>query len=793
MNVTIFKNIKTTSTGFVRGIESVLERIKSGKSREIVDTIRYELDKEKRNDLKQQLPSICFSGTFSNRSINGLKKHSGLICLDFDKFPDDDTRNAARETLIGDEHVFSVFTSPSGDGLKVLVKIPAQKEHHKAHFDALAIHFESPYFDKATSDVSRVCYESYDPDLYYNPESLLWVDREEEELIDLGTTDPLIPLNSDNRIIKNLLVWWNRKYGKTKGSRNSNFFILAAAFNDFGIKESEALSELETQEEVGFTKKEIGQVVKSAYKRGAAKHGTKFFEDYQLRRNIEKEVINGKSLKQVEKQFPEVKNIEQVSQKLRETMAIDEFWDIDDKGNYHLIHHKFKLYLEQNKIFKFFPTKEANSIFVKIEENKVEIISPDKIKDIVLEDLFSREGIGMRPFELMAESTKYFKENYLSILSTIDVALKADTENECFLYYNDNVIRVTQNSIDTINYLDIDGYVWKNQIIDRNFKQIEDDACDFKKFIWLVSGEETIRYNSIRSVIGYMLHSYKTPANNKCIILNDEVISDNPNGGSGKGVFCQGIGAIKKVTTIDGKQFDFNKSFAYQTVSADTQNLVFDDVKKNFAFENLFSLITEGITIEKKNQDAVKIPVMKSPKILITTNYTIGGVGGSFERRKFEVEFSSFFGSHNTPLDVFGHMLFDDWSKDEWNSFDNFMINCLQFYLKEGLIAGVYKNLATRKFIKDTSSEFYDWVNDENSPLPANIKINRSEKFKELTEEYPDLKKWLSQKKFVQWIASYAEFHKLEYISGKTNGERWSLIKDPSKPSVEIIQDDPPF
>jgi len=50
-----------------------------------------------------------------------------------------------------------------------------------------------------------------------------------------------------------------------------------------------------------------------------------------MRRNIEKEVINGKSLKQVEKQFPEVKNIEQVSQKLRETMAIDEFWDIDDK------------------------------------------------------------------------------------------------------------------------------------------------------------------------------------------------------------------------------------------------------------------------------------------------------------------------------------------------------------------------------------------------------------------------------------------------------------------------------
>ncbi len=84
---------------------------------------------------------------------------------------------------------------------------------------------------------------------------------------------------------------------------------------------------------------------------------------------------------------------------------------------------------------------------------------------------------------------------------------------------------------------------------------------------------------------------------------------------------------VKRVADINGKSFSFDKSFAYQTVSADTQILVFDDVQKNFKFENLFSIITEGITLEKKNKDAFKIPVSKSPKILITTNYTIGGVG----------------------------------------------------------------------------------------------------------------------------------------------------------------------
>ena len=160
----------------------------------------------------------------------------------------------------------------------------------------------------------------------------------------------------------------------------------------------------------------------------------------------------------------------------------------------------------------------------------------------------------------------------------------------------------------------------------------------------MISGEDSERYNSFKSVIGYLLHSFKTSANNKAIIFNDEKISDNPNGGR-KGLFWNALAKMKRVASIDGKTFDFGKSFPYQTVSTDTQILVFDDVRKNFNFESLFSLITEGITLEYKGQDAIKLPVEHSPKLVITTNYTVGGVGGSHERRKFEVEMSGYFGS----------------------------------------------------------------------------------------------------------------------------------------------------
>ena len=64
-NVTIFKNIKETQAPFNLPIGVILDRIKDGKSKELVKSIRAEKDKNKRAELKQQLPAVCFSGTFN--------------------------------------------------------------------------------------------------------------------------------------------------------------------------------------------------------------------------------------------------------------------------------------------------------------------------------------------------------------------------------------------------------------------------------------------------------------------------------------------------------------------------------------------------------------------------------------------------------------------------------------------------------------------------------------------------------------------------------------------------------
>ena len=161
--ITIFQNIKETEAPFFREIDVILSRIKEGTSKDLIKEIRAEEDKGKRNDLKKKLPAICFSGQFNKRKDTSIVQHSGIICLDFDGYTKTKDLLQDKEKFIKNKYVYSIFVSPSGNGLKVLVKIPPDAENHGKYFNALEKEFNSSYFDRTTKNISRVCYESYDP------------------------------------------------------------------------------------------------------------------------------------------------------------------------------------------------------------------------------------------------------------------------------------------------------------------------------------------------------------------------------------------------------------------------------------------------------------------------------------------------------------------------------------------------------------------------------------------------------------------------------------------------------
>ena len=140
--VTIFKNILETDAPFHREVTFILDRIKQGKNKELIKSIRAEKDKTKRNELKKRLPSICFSGTFNKRADSSLILHSGLICLDLDGYSKKKELEEDRAKFKKSKFVYAVFVSPSGNGLKVLVQIPQEADNHKKYFNGIQ---EPPY------------------------------------------------------------------------------------------------------------------------------------------------------------------------------------------------------------------------------------------------------------------------------------------------------------------------------------------------------------------------------------------------------------------------------------------------------------------------------------------------------------------------------------------------------------------------------------------------------------------------------------------------------------------------
>jgi hypothetical protein len=754
-------------------VHLILERIKdgAGSTKDLVKKIRLEKNKPDRQELKKQLPAICFSGTFNKRTDASLLEHSGLICLDFDGYLKQKELLQDKESLSKNKYVFSVFISPSGNGLKVLVKIPADAESHTLYFNSLEKYFNSPYFDKTSKNLSRVCYESYDPLLFVNENSSVWDIIEEPEYNEISRTrdKATIPITDENKIVEILVKWWEKKYPMSEGQRNQNAYVLAMAFNDFGINKSLASYVLNQFATDDFTLREIGTTIDSAY-RHTANFGTKYYEDEERINSIKAKLRRGVSKKEVRIQLQDSNldsdTIESVLNKVEEENAMQTFWDKNDRGVIKIVHIHFKQFLEDNGFYKYCPEGGKNYIFVKVTNNLIDHTSEKEIKDFVLAHLLDLDDIAV--YNYFADNTRFFKEEFLSLLSTIEIYFIADSKDSSYLYYKNCAVKITKDGVTTLDYLDLGGYVWKDHVIDRNFNLCGvSDNFDFKKFISNINGGDENRIKTMESTIGFLLHGYKNLSFCPAVILNDEVISDNPEGGTGKGLIMNALSNMKKLVVIDGKSFNFEKSFPYQLVSADTQVLCFDDVKKHFDFERLFSVITEGLTLEKKNKDAIKIPFGKSPKVAITTNYAIKGAGNSFARRKWELELHQHYNMSFTPHDEFGRMMFGDWNDDDWCEFDNYMIGCLTNYLMTGLVKSKFVNLKIRQLSAETCHEFIEWCGlvdntERNVALQPNVRLYKNELYSNFIDEYPDYgprgRMSISRTKFYKWLIAYAVY-----------------------------------
>jgi hypothetical protein len=460
------------------------------------------------------------------------------------------------------------------------------------------------------------------------------------------------------------------------------------------------------------------------------------------------------------------------------------FWYIEnDKTK--ISKQNFKRFLEENGFCKL--QLERGYILLKVSKNIVREVEIFNIKDFVidylkrLDDGHFTETPRIKVIDAVIKGApQHFVQTFLEFLETRELEFLRDTKKKGFLFFSNCFVEISENKVSVKRYEELDGFIWDKQVINKRLI-IDKRESEFEIFIKNICKNDEQRVLSLRSAIGYLLHNYKDSTNAKAVIFLDEKLSDGAYGRSGKGLVAQAIGKLRKTIRLDGRNFNFSKSFSFQSVTLDTAIIEFNDVTKKFNFDKLFSIITDDITVEKKNQNEIIIPFHQSPKIIISTNYTIEGSDDSTMDRQFVIEFSDHYNKAHRPIDEFGHRFYDEWSNDEWNYFLNYMIGCLQLYLSKGLIQCNHVNLEKKKMIDSTSEEFVEYF----ETVELNVEHNKKdllEDFKKNYDEFTELK----LTKFTRWMKEAARIKGISVSERKSGVDR--LIKFIDKKSIALVE-----
>ena len=170
MNFSIYPNIWTTASNTTVSFEQLRELIASNEMKSKIDALRSTSDEKQRLHIKSSLPNITVNGVFPYRCDDGIAVYNQVTALDFDHIPTSEMLQV-REMLIRNPLTHYLFTSPSGNGYKVLVKHDNVRIefHWNLYAHLLQIFGNIPYTDKGVHDLSRATFLSYDGESYFNP------------------------------------------------------------------------------------------------------------------------------------------------------------------------------------------------------------------------------------------------------------------------------------------------------------------------------------------------------------------------------------------------------------------------------------------------------------------------------------------------------------------------------------------------------------------------------------------------------------------------------------------------
>jgi len=433
------------------------------------------------------------------------------------------------------------------------------------------------------------------------------------------------------------------------------------------------------------------------------------------------------AVKQLLEQYPEFDKKSNMNNKKTTTnkapkepkkAELFEFWTYKNENEIIISVDLLIRFLDKNNIYYYYKENEDTilvyeklNVLKKIDEDFVVKYIQNYIDNLPSDYKFDNKDV----FDKEAVRTAFnnFSDQKFRLvmnrLSRRDIEINHDEPGIFYKYFDNVVVKYEKGNnykLELLEYKDLKKKVWFDKIIDGRFFRIQDYenfmVYKFHKNVtsslqdgdWL---ENYKRFLALRSALGYMLYEYKNENDVKVVVFCEEQVTDT-GGRTGKTLTCQMLEKMgSKMVKINGRKVDFSNRFLFQNVDVDTNIIQFDDTDSKFDFSSLYSIVTNGLTVEKKGRKAIQLTHQQTPKFIITSNSVLTDESNSGKSRKFEVEFSDYYNDERTPVDEFGKRFFSGWDEAEWNLFYNYMLDCEILYLETEFVDYERINLKNRK------------------------------------------------------------------------------------------------